>query len=143
MRNAQVLHLFIGLLILACSLPAADAGFLNRQPKEEDASDKVRTYQPPPEHAMEEYCEPIRAKIYTLSTLPLWKKPFVIPQRNLLIRDHHRCTANLMMQEHEYLKHTDIQKGPSLPKLRLEETTGANPAPAAPVSEGTPNAVGP
>jgi hypothetical protein len=119
MRNVQMI--VISLLMLQALVLPSEAAWLKQKPKEPDASEKVRTYQPPPANAMEEYCEPYRKRAYDLSNVHFWQKPFVIPQRTWAISRHRKCTDNLMQQEWEYLRHADIQKGPSLPKLRVEE----------------------
>lgn len=119
MRNVQIL--LISLLLLQTLALPSEAAWLRPKSKEPDASEKVRTYQPPPANAMEEYCEPFRKRAYDLSIVPSWQKPFVVPQRTWAISRHRKCVDNLMQQEWEYLRHADIQKGPSLPKLRVED----------------------
>lgn len=131
MRNVQIFGLISLVMLLAFGL-SSEAALLKHKAKEPDAAEKVRTYQPPPPNAMEDYCEPYRKRVYDLSQVPFWQKPFVIPQRNWAISRHQKCTDNLMQQEWEYLRHADIQKGPSLPKLRVDESkTPAGDAPNA------------
>lgn len=135
MRNVRILGLLCLLAFQMGSSPV-EAILPKRKSKEPDASDKVRTYQPPPADAMKDYCEPYRKRASDLTILPWWQKPFVIPQRNWAIHQHQKCTDNLMQQEWEYLRHADIQQAPSLPKLRVDETA----APAKAPTEGESHA---
>jgi hypothetical protein len=120
MRNVRILSLFC-LLALYLWSSSAEAILPKRQSKEPDASEKVRTYQPPPADSMRDYCEPYRKQASDLTYVSWWKKPFVIPQRNWAIHQHQKCTGNLMQQEWEYLRHADIQQPPSLPKLKVDD----------------------
>ena len=120
MRMIQMALTFLFLLGLQW-LPSSEAMIFKKKPKTLTPEEQVRTYQPPPASTMGDYCEPYRHKALLLNQAPLWQKPFVIFPKNWAIYQHRHCVDNLMMQEREYLKHTDIPQAPSLPKLKTEE----------------------
>lgn len=137
-RTAMLATAFIVLCVTA--LPPAHAKwFGKKKEKANQAVEQVRTYQPPPENAVGQYCEPYRLEAAELSKKPLWLKPFYAPARGIAMHKHRECKKALMEQERVYLKHVDIEQSPSLPKLKTD-------APAAPVAQPasgeTPNASG-
>lgn len=134
-KNMLVLSTLTCVLFVQAAMLSMEAGLLKPKPKGPDAAEQVRTFQPPPPNTMETDCEPFRKKAAILTQAPFWQKPFVWPERNLAIHRHRKCVTNLMMQEREYLKHADIQRSPSLPKLRLDETKPSPESPANPEPE--------
>lgn len=107
------------LLLSTLSIAPSQAWWFHKKPSPKDeAAKKVQTYQPPPEEAMSLYCEPYRKESVRLSTKPWILKPFYGPRRIWLMNQFNKCRNNLMTQEHEYLKHVDIQLPPSLPKIK-------------------------
>lgn len=136
----MILRPFIALLCCAllgwsALVPNAEARLFQRKKAKEDAAavEKVRTYQPPPENAVTLYCEPYRKEAAELSQKPRLVKLFYEPRRVWLINQHRKCKSGLMAQEHLYLKHVDIERTPSLPKLKMEVTpiTPVGPTPPA------------
>lgn len=103
---------------LTCTAPAHAWWFNNEKKKQEqEAVEKVQTYQPPPPEALTEQCEPIRAKVVAINQKFILVRPFYIPKRTWLIHEHQKCRHEFMSQEYTYLKHADIEKAPSLPKI--------------------------
>ncbi|HEY9745559.1 MAG TPA: hypothetical protein V6C99_05025, partial [Oculatellaceae cyanobacterium] len=88
MKKLQLAVLIAGLMVLPLLALDSQAAWPTRKPKGPDPAEQVRTYQPPPPEAMENYCEPYRKRASDLTLLPLWKKPFVIPQRNWAMHQH-------------------------------------------------------
>jgi hypothetical protein len=127
------------LLLGAMALPAAQAKWFGGQKKEKanQAVEQVRTYQPPPETAVGDYCEPYRYQAAELAQKPWFLKPFYAPKRGIAMHKHRECKKALMEQERVYLKHVDIEQPPSLPKLKTDEST-ASPASAEPASAVSP-----
>lgn len=107
-------------VLLAASFHAlADAKWFGK--KEEPADDpakQIQTFQPPPENAMLMYCEPYRKEASELANKNVLMKAFYEPRRMWLMGEYRKCTNELMTQEHEYLKHVDIELAPSLPKMK-------------------------
>ncbi len=112
------LCLLVGCLALAFAQPVQARWFAKKTPPENDPVKQVQTFQPPPENAMLTYCEPYRKSAVDLSKKPLLLKPFYEPRLLWLMNAYHKCTNELMTQEHEYLKHVDIELPPSLPKMK-------------------------
>lgn len=131
-----------GLLILLgiTALSSAHAKWFGKKKKaESQAVEQVRTYQPPPENAVATYCEPYRREAAELSQKPRLVKVFYAPRRGRAMHKYRECKKALMEEERIYLKHVDIERSPSLPKLKTETPV----APAAPAGSGeSTNAAG-
>jgi len=114
-------------LALTSTLVPCQAKLLDNSKKkaEQEAVEKVRTYQPPPAEALTTNCEPYRAEAVTLYKKPFFIRPFYEPRRLWLVHKHQQCRHELMSQEYTYLKHADIEQPPSLPKLIPATKTGA------------------
>jgi len=137
----MILRPFIALL--CCALlgwsalaPDANAKLFQRKKAKQDAAavEKVQTFQPPPENAVTMYCEPYRREAAELSQKPRLVKIFYEPRRSWLMNKHRKCKSNLMAQEHLYLKHVDIEREPSLPRMKMEVTPITPIGPTSPSS---------
>lgn len=105
-------------LLIASVHSLADAKwFGKREVPENDPARQVQTFQPPPENAMVLYCEPYRKEAAELAQKNILVKPLFEPRRMWLMSEYRKCTHDLMTQEHQYLKHVDIELSPSLPKM--------------------------
>ncbi len=130
---------FALIVLAACSLltlslmAPANAGWFK---KDKPEADPIQTYQPPAVNALEMYCEPLRQRAAELDKTPKALKLFVQPRRAFLIREHEKCKAEFMQQEHDYLKHVDVQQSPSLPKLKTDSNPITTP------KTGADNAIG-
>lgn len=117
-------------LCLGFMITPADAKWFGpkKPTPEQEAVQKVQTFQPPPPEAVTRYCEPYRAEVVTLNHKPLLARPFYIPRRTWLIHEYQKCRHELMNQEATYLKHADIEQAPSLPKISpsLPQPGGSN-----------------
>jgi hypothetical protein len=106
----------------------AQAKWVSKKKKaEQQAIEKVQTFQPPPADAVTRYCEPFRAEAVDLSKKPKLVRVFYEPRRMWLMNQHQKCRMELMDQEHVYLKHADIEQPPNLPKIKTDP-----PKPGAP-----------
>lgn len=120
------LHLLCaGLALSTAFAPAQAKWFSHKKTPAEEAVEKVRTYQPPANEAMNRYCEPFRAEAVALNQKPKLVRVFYEPRRMWLINQHQKCRNELMAQEHLYLKHADIEQSPSLPKMNATPKPGA------------------
>jgi hypothetical protein len=141
-QRSRIAILFMTLALMGTiALPSAHAKwFGKKKEKENQAVEQVRTYQPPPETAVSDYCEPYRREAAELAQKPFFMKPFYAPKRGIAMHKHRECKKALMEQERTYLKHVDIEQSPSLPKLKTDgpTTPAASPAPTTPT-----DAVGP
>ena len=107
-----------GLCLGLMTTPAEAKWFGSKKPTpEQEAVQKVQTYQPPPPEAVTRYCEPYRAEVVAINHKSFLIRPFYIPRRTWLIHEHQKCRHELMSQEYTYLKHADIEQSPSLPKI--------------------------
>lgn len=132
----QIASLMLALMLL----PSADAFWFNRKDKgkkeAEEAAKAVQTFQPPSADALEMYCEPIRKEALAISNLPRMQRMIMRPRKSWLIHQHEKCKKDYMTQEYEYLKHADIQRAPSLPKLKAPEGEQQGPK----IEEKSPDA---
>jgi hypothetical protein len=106
------------MLLNILALPAQARWLAKKVASENDPVQQVQTFQPPPENAMTLYCEPYRKQVVVLNQKNWVFKPFYTPRRLWLMNEYHKCTNKLMTQEHQYLKHADIELPPSLPKMK-------------------------
>jgi hypothetical protein len=137
-QRSQIVILCSILLLLGTASPSVQAKWLGKKKKvESQAVEQVRTYQPPPENAVATYCEPYRHEAAELAQKPRLLKPFYAPRRGIAMHKYRECKKALMEEERVYLKHVDIEKSPSLPKLKTE-TQQAEP----PMSGEPTNATG-
>ena len=129
MRSLKLSTLSLSLLCvglaLSATVPAAQAKWGSQKKKaEQEAVEKVRTYQPPPPEAITRYCEPYRAEAAQIYEKGILARFFYGPRRMWLMHEYQKCRSELMNQEYVYLKHADIEQSPSLPKLTPK--TGAS-----------------
>ena len=109
------------LFVLSVAVSHGEAfWFRKKKPVEDPAVEQVRTFQPPPENAVTVYCEPYRKEAAELSKKNRLVRFFYGPRRMWLISQHRKCKDELMEQERTYLKHVDIERPPSLPKLKMD-----------------------
>jgi hypothetical protein len=115
--TALVLLLF--LTVFGAFMPA-NAKWMSKKAKqqEQEVVQKVQTFQPPPENAMQMYCEPYRKEAADLGAKNAVVRTLYKPRQLWLMNQYHKCTDDLMTQEHQYLKHVDIELAPSLPKMK-------------------------
>jgi len=118
--------LFILGLLASLAVPSANA-FWRHKKKERPLTpaERIRTYQPPPENAMTRDCDPIKQKVYHLTHVHWWQKPFVFIPKTRAVSRHQHCVNRVMAEEWEYLRHADIPNPPQLPKM----TTSGMPSP--------------
>jgi hypothetical protein len=113
-----ILFYALYMLLNTAVLPAQAKWFAKKVAPENDPVQQVQTFQPPPENAMTLYCEPYRKQVVALNQKNWALKPFYTPRRLWLMNEYNKCTNELMTQEHQYLKHADIELPPSLPKMK-------------------------
>ena len=112
-------------LLLGLASPSADAWWFKKKAKD---ADPVQTYQPPPPDAVERECAPLRNKIAKLKSKSKTERLLMSARMDLLKRRYNKCKGEIIGQQFEYLRHVDIQKGPSLPAIRPEgEVVGPVP----------------
>lgn len=117
--NRIAAPLCLAVLLAASTHSMADARWFGKKaPPEDDPAKKIQTFQPPPVSAMLQYCEPYRRESAELNGKVFMLKPFFVPRRLWLENKYRECTNELMTQEHNYLKHVDIELPPSLPKMK-------------------------
>jgi hypothetical protein len=137
LRSVFALLFSVAMLVNTVLQPADAKWFGKKSSKKDEAVEKVRTYQPPPENAIALYCEPYRQEAVELSHKPRLLKIFYAPRRGWAIRKHRECKDSLMQQEHTYLKHVDIERAPSLPKLKTDIDSKAQPQTGASDASGS------
>lgn len=117
--NRIVVPVCLAVLLTASVHSLADAKwFGKKEVPENDPARQIQTFQPPPENAMLMYCEPYRKEAAELAGKNALMKAFFEPRRMWLMSEYRKCTNELMTQEHQYLKHVDIELAPSLPKMK-------------------------
>lgn len=133
--------LLVTLALFGVMTPTSDAQWFRSKKKkaEQEAVERVQTYQPPPVEAMEMYCEPYRKEAADLYQRAGMFRFAVQPKRSWLIRKHEKCKGRLMDQGYEYLRHVDIQKSPSLPKIENMPPSVNAPPPTSSGTEETPH----
>ncbi|WP_373532422.1 hypothetical protein [Vampirovibrio sp.] len=118
LKRIAVLFSALSILLASAVLPVQAKWFAKKIPPENDPVQQVQTFQPPPENAMTLYCDPFRKEVAVLNQKSWVHKPFSLPRRLWLMNEYKECTNELMTQEHQYLKHADIELPPSLPKMK-------------------------
>jgi hypothetical protein len=122
-RRLTFLFLSLGLMLTAISGSAANAKWFRKAEKPDvTLAKQIQTYQPPPDNALQLYCEPIRNEIVALSHKPKFLSLAYKPRMVWLMHEHEKCKTSLMEQERQYLKHVDIQQSPELPKIKTDAT---------------------
>jgi hypothetical protein len=123
--HTLALFLLVAGMAFNAAFTPAQAKWINQKKKaEQEAVEKVRTFQPPPADAVTRNCEPFRAEAVALNQKPRLLRIFYKPKRMWLMHQHQKCRMGLMDQEHLYLKHADIEQSPSLPKIKPDAPTG-------------------
>ncbi len=115
------------LVLVSICLPQADALGFRKKQTEPDPASQIQTHQPPPVDGLQTRCEPLRYKVVKINHGAWPARALMAPRKAMLQRANDKCKAEYMSEEIDYLKHVDIQKSPSLPKLRTSNPQGPQP----------------